>query len=255
MSRRSPQREPDSSLFPFLSVLACVIGTLTLLIAALAIGQVAESLLDAQVDPEQLEELAAERASLRNLQASLEDTEQLSEELVAAQAELRALGVKPDQSEAQRRRAVEARHSAARLATLVRRLEQESEDLVGSIQGVEIELVKGRPDDDTRPIRVLPHGTARPLRPFFVECRKDGVRVYSEDFQESSYLARGSLDHVAKFTAFLQRVRMVRDGTVVFLIRPDGIATYTWASGRTGRLYVRHAKLPLPTQGALEFAL
>ena len=48
MASRRTKRDFASSLFPFLSVLACVIGTLTLLIAALALGQVAEDLLDAE---------------------------------------------------------------------------------------------------------------------------------------------------------------------------------------------------------------
>ena len=48
---RGPSRDLGSSLFPFLSVLACVIGTLSLLIASLAIGQVAEDLLDSEIDP------------------------------------------------------------------------------------------------------------------------------------------------------------------------------------------------------------
>jgi hypothetical protein len=253
MSRR---RDPDSSLFPFLSVLACVIGTLTLLIAALAIGQMAESLLDVEIDPEQLEQLEAERAELRRAQASLEDVEHLGEELAAAQAELRALGVKPDQSEPERRRAIQARRASASLASRIAKLERDRKELTGSIQGVEIELVQDRPDkDDDRPIRILPHGTANPLRPFFVECRKDGVRVWRDDFQDSVYLARGDLDDNARFTAFLTRVRTVREGTVVFLIRPDGVETYIWAKDRSGRLYVRHAKLPLPSQGELEFLL
>ena len=38
MARR-PAEEDGVSLFPFLSVLACVIGTLTLMIMALALGQ------------------------------------------------------------------------------------------------------------------------------------------------------------------------------------------------------------------------
>jgi hypothetical protein len=42
---------------------------------------------------------------------------------------------------------------------------------------------------------------------------------------------------------------------VIFLIRPDGIDSYRWAASQTGRAYVRHAKLPLPGQGELEFAL
>ena len=252
MSRR---RDSDSSLFPFLSVLACVIGTLTLLIAALAIGQVAESLLDADIDPDQLARLEAERAELRAAEASLEETENLGEELVAAQAALRALGVAPDQGEPDLRRAVEARRTAAQLARQIARLEAERDEIGGSILGAEARLVRDRPDDENRPIRILPHGSSRPLRPFFVECRPEGVRVWRDDLQDSYYLARGDLDDVARFSAFLQQVRTVRDGTVVYLIRPDGVDTYMWAVGRSDRLYVRHAKLPLPSQGSLEFLL
>jgi hypothetical protein len=250
-----PRREPDSSLFPFLSVLACVIGTLTLLIAALAIGQVAESLLDAEANPDHAAVLEAERAVLRASQATLADAERVAEELDAAAAELRALGVQPDQSESARKRAVEKRRSAAQLAKLVRRLEKESNQLDGTIHGVEIELVSDKSSDENRPIRILPHGSARPLQPFFVECRAEGVRVYQKNLRDSLYYARESLDDVSRFRAFLQRVRSVREGTVIFLIRPDGVDSYIWASGQSGRLYVRHAKLPLPGQGDLEFAL
>ena len=254
MARR-PSRELSSSLFPFLSVLACVIGTLTLLIAALAIGQVAEGLLDSEIDPAEVEHLEAQRAELRALEEELEAVEHVAEELAAARAELRALGVSPDQSEVDRRRAVEIRRRSAQLAASLRRLERENEDLVASIQGALVALVSDRSGSDTRAIRILPHGSARPLRPYFVECREDGVRVHHENLRESFYLARGSLDDVARLRAFLQRVRTVIDGTVIFLIRPNGVATYEWASEMSGRLLVRHAKLPLPTQGTLEFAL
>ena len=81
------------------------------------------------------------------------------------------------------------------------------------------------------------------------------MRVHHEHLDESTYLARGSIDDVARFRAFLQRIRNTLDGTVIFLIRPNGVATYEWASEMSGRLFVRQAKLPLPTQGTLDFAL
>ncbi|MFP6605410.1 MAG: hypothetical protein VCC19_02440 [Myxococcota bacterium] len=252
---RGPSRDLGSSLFPFLSVLACVIGTLTLLIASLAIGQVAEDLLDSAIDPLEVEHLDAQRAELRALEQEVEALEHLAEELAAARAELRALGVRPDQSELDRQREVEIRHRSAQLTASLPRLERENEDLVASIQGVEVALVNDRPGSDTRPMRILPHGKARPLRPYFVECREDGVRVHHENLRESFYLARGSLDDVARLRSFLQRVRGVLDGTVIFLIRPNGVGTYEWVSEMSGRLFVRQAKLPLPSQGSLEFAL
>jgi len=163
--------------------------------------------------------------------------------------------VHPDDSEPERRRAVAARRATASLAQQIADLERQGEELSGSILGVETLLVKERPDDDDQPIRILPHGSGTPLRPFFVECREAGVRVWRDDFSGSIYLARGDLDDESRFSAFLQRVRMVREGTVVFLIRPDGVDTYRWAQGRTDRLYVRHAKLPVPSFGELEFML
>jgi hypothetical protein len=254
MARRE-SREPGPSLFPFLSVLACLIGTLTLLIASLAIGQVAESLLDPREDSESSEHLEAQRAELRALRAQLRSAEQVGEELAAARAELRALGVDPSRSAAELRSDVQARRSAAQLASRLRQLEREDAELQGNVRGVEADLASERPRSDMRSIRILPHGSAPPLRPFFVECREEGMRIYDTNLRDSSYLSRGNLDDVARFRAFLQRVRAVRDGTVVFLIRPDGADTYGWAASQAGVLLVRHSKLPLPTQGTLEFGL
>ncbi|MEM7394085.1 MAG: hypothetical protein AAF492_17230, partial [Verrucomicrobiota bacterium] len=39
MARRAAQTAPDVSLFPFLSILACIIGALTLMITALSMSQ------------------------------------------------------------------------------------------------------------------------------------------------------------------------------------------------------------------------
>jgi len=253
---RRPSREFDSSLFPFLSVLACVIGTLALMIASLAIGQVAEGLLRSETEPTDVERLDAQRAELRALEQRFETLANLEAELAASQAELRALGVRPDQDEAKQRREVQMRLQSAELAASLLRLEQQDEGLRASVEGLEVALVRNRPGSSSaQPIRILPHGSARPLRPYFVECREDGVRVHLGSLDESTYLDRGSIEDVARFRAFLQRVRNTLDGTVIFLIRPNGVATYEWASELSGRLFVRQAKLPLPSQGALEFAL
>lgn len=255
MASRPLKRDFASSLFPFLSVLACVIGTLTLLIAALALGQVAQDLLDARSASAEEVDLSTERAALRKLEARLSREEQLKQEREAAAAELRALGIRPDEPESERRQQVAVRLDAARLARLVAQLEAEAADLNSAISGARIALVGERAGGDTGTIRILPQGSARPLLPFFVECRKEGFRVYHADLKESFYLSRGVREDVASFRTYLQRLRSIRDGTLIFLIRPDGVESYRWAVSETGRAYVRHAKLPLPGQGELEFAL
>ena len=60
MGRRRKSDAESVSLFPFLSILACVIGVLTLMITALALGQMdTEEVADLNVletAPEQIEE-------------------------------------------------------------------------------------------------------------------------------------------------------------------------------------------------------
>jgi hypothetical protein len=52
---------------------------------------------------------------------------------------------------------------------------------------------------------------------------------------------------------YLRRVRVIRDAIVIFLIRPDGVDTYAIASQVAENHQVRHAKLPLPGEGELDF--
>ncbi len=256
MPRRSPRRDVGSALFPFLSVLACVIGTLTLMIAALAIGQVAEDLQASPVDPVERERLARDRARVRDLEDRIREERQTREERAAVDAELRRLGITPEGTPAAQHRAVEARLHSAQLARRISRLERDHHKVYESLSGVRAELSpRAAPQDDSKGILILPHGSGGPVHPFFVECRSEGVRIYRGDLQESVYLSRDSLEDEGRFRVFLQRVRSVRNSTVVFLIRPDGVPVYRWAVEQGGSVYVRHAKLPLPSHGAIEFSL
>ena len=260
MARRG-DRELTSSLFPFLSVLACVIGTLTLLIAALAMNQVAEGLQALDPDAPPPPELETQRAQVRALQRELEATREVEAERVAAHAELRALGIDPSTSSATSTTdsAVEqhigARLSAARLARRLDALQRESRELDQALVGLHRSLERPRERADQRAILIHPQGRGQALRPFFVECRAEGVRIYYEGLDDSLFLDRRSRRGQSQFEVFLRRARSIQQHTVVFLIRPDGIETYGWASQTTTNMSVRHAKLPLPGHGEIEFAL
>jgi hypothetical protein len=255
MSTRRSDRDVTSSLFPFLSVLACVIGTLTLLIAALALGQLAQDLLTERNQPLREQELEEQTAALLRAEALLEEADRVHQERAAAEAELRHLGIRPEASEKERRRSVETRLTAPRIAQRLATLRREETELDAAVIGARTALVAERPGKNSGRIRILPHGSARPLLPFFVECRKEGVRVYTKTLRESYYLSRGTIEDTAEFRRYVQRIRNVRRATIIFLIRGDGVETYHWAANMVGRSYVRHAKLPLPGDGDLEFAL
>ena len=78
MATRRARGELAVSLFPFLSILACVIGTLTLLFAALAVNQVAEDLASRSEESTPSPELEAERAAVRSLARAIRDAAAIS---------------------------------------------------------------------------------------------------------------------------------------------------------------------------------
>lgn len=255
MATRNRNRDTASSLFPFLSVLACVIGTLTLLIAALALGQLAQDLLTEENTPARERELAENKAALERAEQQLEEATRVREERSAAEAELRHLGGQPEASEAERRRSVDTRLAAVALASRIAALRKQAAELDAAVIGARTALVTERPKASSGRIRILPHGSDQVLLPFFVECRKEGVRIYTQSATESYYLSRGTIEDTSEFKLYLQRILQVRRASVIFLIRGDGVETYHWAADLAGKYFVRHAKLPLPGDGELEFAL
>ncbi|MFG0334632.1 MAG: hypothetical protein ACF8TS_14850, partial [Maioricimonas sp. JB049] len=89
MARRRSDDGEAVSLFPFLSILACLIGVLTLMITALALGQMDREQTDDVVSRyEQFTELEAsnelDRNELENLKRLLAEAEELRRQLAAA---------------------------------------------------------------------------------------------------------------------------------------------------------------------------
>ena len=254
MARRR-DRELASSLFPFLSVLACVIGTLTLLIAALATNQVVEGLQARAPDAPAPPELATQRAVVRALRARFDRARTVEAERAALYAELRTFGIQPAEATSEVEQHIAARLASASGARRLEALRREARELEEALAGMERTLAQPRERDDSRSIRIHPQGRGAALRAFFVECRAEGVRIYHEGLDDSLFLDRKTRHGQSQFEIFLRRVRAIPSHTVVFLIRPDGVETYDWANEAATNISVRHAKLPLPGQGEIEFAL
>ena len=77
MPRRRRRAQRSVSLFPFLSILACVIGTLTLMITALALGQ---------MDNETVASAEKFELAKRLLEQILQEIERFEQELAKAES-------------------------------------------------------------------------------------------------------------------------------------------------------------------------
>ncbi len=252
MARARRSADVAVSLFPFLSILACVIGTLTLVIAALALSQVVDDLDDADAGVNPHEQLQTVRGDLEKLEARIAQALETKRRLSATLAELEALGVPVEEPGFARR--VSLQLDAARIAREIAALEREQKRLAAALEAAEQQFAAPAPESDSPPITILPSGPSRALKPYFVECRRDMIRLHRHDQEWNIPLQLGDSSDKWKYTRYLERARAEPDGTVIFLIRPDGVATYQRAVSQARKHFVRHAKLPLPGLGELDFS-
>ncbi len=252
MIRRRRHSELTVSLFPFLSILACVIGTLTLMIAALALGELASS---ANTHPGAISQ--SELSLLvRRIAASgreLSDALAQQRQLTALQQRLQEHGFDTDVNAQRLTAQIEDRRHFARLQRLREEREAEIGVLRASALVVEREIRDQPTVAEDAPVLILPRGSGPALTPYFVECRQSGVRIrrkngtWSEEWRLDDLVDRG------RYKVFLEEVRFRGNASAIFLVRPDGVETFRRAELLASSQYVRHGKLAIPGTGAIDF--
>ena len=256
---RRRRNHSEVSLFPFLSVLACVIGTLILLLSAVAVGGIGERSLDQVRLSERIEAaeifIAGGRAVLEDFDAQIRLVEIIAEEHEELGRQLAGLGLNPD-------------ISLDDLTELVS-LEEESADLVKQssrlrVQSQKLAKASSRTDDQLKeidaarlraPILIDPSGIGPNYQPYLVECTADYLELHRTKGDFSFRIPTEEVARSPEYKKFLRRVRAISRGLVIFLIRPEGVGTFKAAEQVALQLKVRNAKLPLPGQGMLDFRL
>lgn len=254
MARARRRKRTEISLFPFLSVLACTIGTLTLIITATATSQVAAG----GIDIERYEQLEREIAEGRLELAAIEDLQQDLSELDSSLA-----GARERTAALTSQRAALGDPLAADAPQV-----QALRDTASRIEGLEAELAtlqkqaakqRGELDERRRklanaPIRIRPSGSGWGLVPQFIECDETGIVLYEAPDWKGRRIPTYLVSTSPELTRFLQRVKFDDAGTVIFLIRPGGVAAHDAASARASRLGVRGGRMPVDADGPLDFS-
>ena len=258
---RKKNRGLEVSLFPFLSVLACVIGALTLILASMAVSHVGSSALAGVRLGEELDRLqqamVEARADLEAAEAELETLQAMDADQAELHRRLMGLGLSPeislDELEKlvdERARSVEGAKLRARRARLEAQRRAKEEQLTGLRADVDARMDAKR----ALTMRIAPSGEGAVYRPYFAECTARYVEVHTT---RSDFTYRVPKEDVLRgdaFQRFLRRIRVLRNTKLVFLVRPDGIETFELAAEAAGRLDVSYAKLPLPGDGQLDFS-
>lgn len=272
MAQRRGSSGSEVSLFPFLSILACLIGALVLIIVVLVIAQAgkAEGRTPDEIkmaqDFQRLTKEIEERKKLDIvLKEKLAELQKLQEDLEEKQQRYLKLRKLLDSSK-------EVQEQNLQIA---KSLQKELDDLLTEIDGLKLEQeeskktitklmaeIKARqiPEDKkVPPVVVQPAGSGMPetAKVYFVECGT-GLKILNA-WGEGDYSLSAKAEVVVADVAynhFLTEVAKDKNSLILFLIRDDGQGAFNNGAGRAEADYnIRIGKLPIPGRGVLDLAL
>ncbi|MCU0782373.1 MAG: hypothetical protein MUF04_14935 [Akkermansiaceae bacterium] len=230
MSRRATNAGGGGvSLFPFLSILACLIGILTLLIRIVSEVKTHEHRQRDQGELARAERMAA-------LQHELQVVRKESAAMKKALAQRNAAAVELEDLEDKKERPALEQRLAALRADLERR--------------------KVRPDAKPPPVVIQPGGSGlyRHAKVFFVECDASGLTLLERNGKKTPVSLAGIATD-RNFGAMLNQAKSHPNGYVLFLIRSSGREAWRAAASHAESQYgVVTGKLPVPTNGEIDLS-
>jgi len=269
MRRRHVTEEDDISLFPFLSIIAAIIGVLTLMIAAVTLGQMNQNDVKGAVENaiamEILEKkIASTSGDIEKLKLNIEkekakalqNSSERQKELVKTRAELNDLIAKLESTRAeieeQRQIKIVIPEAPVSQRETVADLEVQLAEIQKRLALLRKSLAERKKPPAEAEVSILPGGTGLSFKPQFVECAAAAIVMHTESPPLTIRTAEMAANK--KFVALLEKVANQKDHTVIFLVRSDGLNTYRAAKRLCDTNNVRNGKLPVAGQGKLDFS-
>lgn len=253
MARPRRRSRLSLSLFPFLSILACLMGTLILLITASATSQVASGGIDLERYEQLEQEIEANRRRLAELSGLSEELSGLATRLDEARDRERELTAQREELDEMMSSAGPQREALRADEARVASLERELEPLRAENARLREELGKREAKRGEGKIRIRPSGSGLGLEPHFVECRPEGIVLYEDFGRERREIPAHLVQSSPEFSRFLRNALFRSNASVIFLIREGGVETYDEARPLARRHRVRFGEIPLVGSGELDF--
>lgn len=254
MARARVSAVPSVSLFPFLSILACLSGALVVMICVLTLVQAANSgTAAAKTNPLAMEmkDLQAQLAEFRSLTDQLTTIEQAEKRLIL----LQELVQNADTTDALRAR-LEA--EIKNLQIVIANLINEKPRIQKEIAQLKLDLAERRidPAQLKPPLRVQGGGSGFAVgrRLFVVEATKDSVVVHRDKDNRFS-VAASTIGADKDYNAFLTEVTQHKNHLVLFVVRTDGWNSYVRGAGWAEQQFkLATSKMPIPGQGRIDLS-
>lgn len=235
-----------------MSVLACTIGALMVLLVAMSLAAVGVSDAATRAYASTREMTDAERQAVEADRKRLSQAEALWAEVDAA---LEAHGLDAGLSSSSIEQQLDQVRERFVLAKILDEAQTSERELDHERETIETTISVLQNRRETLPILIDSTGLARHLEPYFVECDAGGVTAYRAKDDFRYFVPRDELSTSGDFGRYLRRVRVSPGALLVLLVRPDGIATTEQASRIALAAGIRVATLPLPGKGKLDWSL
>lgn len=263
MPRRPRANDDEISLFPFLSIIACVIGVLTMMIATLALAQTdtpdvamieefenKEKELDASA--KRIDELQRKVAVSNSAALEMRDQKKILDvtigELQSMLAELEKVEKElADQKKVQ----IVIPEIDPKLRETAAEMQAESDALKEQIAQLEIEL-NDRQDKSEANVTVLPQGSGLAFTPHFVECASGAIVMHN--LNPPKRIRNADLVKSDVFIALMELVANGKDDSIVFMVRSDGLGTYRNAKRICDQREIRNGKIPVVGKGRIDLS-
>lgn len=253
-----------------MSILACLIGILTLMISVMMQAQQAEQEEKAGKTKEERARAMENLELKKKIEIAEKENEQKEELIkkekksVAALQHLKDRAIKlslklddlkkaddPDQSDTALQKLIE------NMIKEIAALKEEQPPLDKRLKELQAEL-KSRKEapKPKESVKIRPRGFgekgARNL--FFVECNSTGVVLYTKGVPGKP-ISTKAIPTNEIFNDYLEKVKKTHDSMVLFLVRKSGKLAYDWAAGIAETKYrVSHGKLPMPNDGKIDLS-
>tara|TARA_R110000850_G_scaffold62777_19_gene142539 strand:+ start:332 stop:1165 length:834 start_codon:yes stop_codon:yes gene_type:complete len=270
MARRSQNDGGSVSLFPFLSILICIIGCLTLIIVVInliamskgegrtseEVERAREFLLVEKEKKDKQDELDKLRQLIENLIQQNKDTIQARDKL-AMLKEMLNNQEEIDQS----REEMIAKYNL--LTSTNKKLAEDEIFLQEEIKVKEEEIAKRKLPPQPASLRVRPSGSSANTRPFFAEISDRTVYLHRSLSEEPTAIPVASLNQSEEFITLLKTVSSQSNNRLILLVRGTDGAVKTLAQtrnlvssfNRSNGTEIIPGRLPLPGEGKVDLKM
>lgn len=270
MAKRARDTGGSVNLFPFLSILICIIGCLTLIIVVINLiamskgeGRTSEEVERAReyvLLEKEKEEKQRDQDKLRQL---IENLIQQNKDFITARDKLVTLKKMLENQEDIDKSREELIAKFNLLQTTNKKLVADEKFLQEEIKKKEEEIAKRGTPPEPAALRVRPSGSSATTRPFFAEISDRGVYLHRSLTAEPTAIPIASLNQSEEFINFLKTIATEPYNRLIFLVRgsPGAVKTLNEASAlvsgynRANGTRLMPGRLPLPGEGKVDLQM